>query len=443
MSFGIGSRGVARLRQTWRHGGRRRGAEDEPAKQVQEPALITVGRPAAVSDEPQVEFVTGEGRQHIPDLIGVPSCGQETTRRPRIDHGRPSRMTTASAFRQHLGELVFGRARTVSGRDDVRAPFEQLPVELHHDRQLLVGGRCGTQPISYIRASSARVEQVDEAVDHAALGSKDGVHGRARDTSPGRDVVDARCCVATLHEQGTRCVENQLSRRERGFAASLASVSASLTIAWIHAWHIDTLYWDIVLLYSYKSAYIEVACVSVPFPSDRFVSISLAASVGFLAYVLLYGLGTVGYHLVVLGLLRWLLMPALVALHRRLGFPQLSAWGVGLAAGGAVATLVGALTLVVLDGWAFDPFAAAGASPPPYVFVIGTGAMGFAAGTVLAGLAALRRGSWIVGLSALLAGLLYLPAIPLAAVGHLAWIAAWISFSTLLLLSASGRRQTT
>lgn len=121
----------------------------------------------------------------------------------------------------------------------------------------------------------------------------------------------------------------------------------------------------------------------------------------------------------------------------------LHAWGVGLAAGGAVATLVGALTLVVLDGWAFDPFAAAGASPPPYAFVIGIGAMGFAAGTVLVGLAALRRGSWIVGLSALLAGVLYLPAIPLAAVGHLAWIAAWISFSTLLLLSASVRRQTT
>lgn len=174
--------------------------------------------------------------------------------------------------------------------------------------------------------------------------------------------------------------------------------------------------------------------ISRPIFTRLAAGLGIAAGLAFVVYVVAAGLGTIGYHLVVVGVLRLLLLPALLVLVNRLGRPALATWGAMLAALGGLATLVGAIALVLLDGWTFNPFAVAGGSPPGYAFVIGVGAMAFAAGTALCGLAALRRGQTLVGALALLAGVLYLGAIPLAAVGHLIWIASWIALSAALVM---------
>jgi len=148
------------------------------------------------------------------------------------------------------------------------------------------------------------------------------------------------------------------------------------------------------------------------------------------------GLEPVGRNFLMLGVLRLALFAALVALalavgaHRsRLGF-----LGLGAAAIGAGANLIGGLGSVVSDGWNHNPFGAgADVAPPWYAYVIGLSAAIFALGSILTGIAA-RSAGW-PAVAAVLGGVLYPMAFvmqglyghdPGDLLGHLIWIAPWL-----------------
>lgn len=81
--------------------------------------------------------------------------------------------------------------------------------------------------------------------------------------------------------------------------------------------------------------------------------------------------------------------------------------------------LIGTIVFILADGWGFLPFAT-GESPPPYACVIGVGGVVFALAALVIGVVGLRRGiRRAEAVCVLLGGLLYAPAVPLAAPGHL------------------------
>jgi hypothetical protein len=109
-----------------------------------------------------------------------------------------------------------------------------------------------------------------------------------------------------------------------------------------------------------------------------------------------------------------------------------------VAAVGATFNSVGAVGSVVMDGWTFDPFSTGGeartGSELWYAFVIGLSSFVFAIGTTLVGIAGRPLG-WL-RISAILAGVLYLVAIPLGTPGHYIWIAPWIALAAGLVARA-------
>lgn len=171
--------------------------------------------------------------------------------------------------------------------------------------------------------------------------------------------------------------------------------------------------------------------------------VALLVSVAWLAYALLGGLTTIGRHFVPLALLRIALLGALVTFARVSGVGQrLGRTGLVVAAIGAALNLIGGVGSVVMDGWTFDPFGAAGetrtGSELWYAYVIGLSSFVFAIGTTLVGIAS-RSTSWL-RISAILAGVLYLVAIPLGTPGHFIWIAPWIALAAGLATGADNRR---
>ena len=162
------------------------------------------------------------------------------------------------------------------------------------------------------------------------------------------------------------------------------------------------------------------------------IAVSATASVLFIVYVFVAGLTTIGRHLLVIGIFRFLLLPAFrIATDLAQGrAPARVGWWLGVA--GALLTFAGGLGVMVGYGPNFDPLA--GDSPagwPPYA--IGAGAALFMLGTILCGVALLRAGHRAVGAVALLAGLSFVGAgVADPALGHVIWAAAWLLFCAML-----------
>ncbi len=178
----------------------------------------------------------------------------------------------------------------------------------------------------------------------------------------------------------------------------------------------------------------EDEAARLPGVVGRMVAAVIAA---WIILVVAGGLESVGRHFVILGVLRIALFAALVALVVKAGHRHQSRFGViglGVAAVGVVANLIGGVGSVVTDGWNYNPFApGAAASPPWYAFVIGLSAFLFALGSVLTGIAA-RSAGWLA-VAAVFGGLLYPMAVvmqelyghdPGDLLGHLIWIAPWL-----------------
>ena len=176
---------------------------------------------------------------------------------------------------------------------------------------------------------------------------------------------------------------------------------------------------------------------------DATSRIGLAVSaviVGWVVFVVVGGLESIGRHFLLLGVLRVVLLGALlgfaasfVARGSRLGRV-----GLGLAAVGAVANLAGGIGSVVVDGWTFNPFGPGMEDQPVawYPYVIGLSAFLFAIGGILTGIAG-RSGGWLA-VAAVLGGVLYPMAFvmqgvlghdPGDLVGHLIWIAPWLALT--------------
>lgn len=184
----------------------------------------------------------------------------------------------------------------------------------------------------------------------------------------------------------------------------------------------------------------------VPRMVGRLAAVVIA---GWIILVVVGGLEPVGRHFVILGVLRIALFAALVALAIKTGQHRhrFGVFGLGIAAVGAVANLVGGVGSVVTDGWNHNPFEpGAAATPPWYAFVIGLSAFLFALGSILTGVAA-RSAGWLA-LAAALGGLLYPMAVVMQEIyghdpgdllGHLIWIAPWLVLA--LGLSRIGSRQ--
>ncbi|MBA3410566.1 MAG: hypothetical protein H0U15_06935 [Geodermatophilaceae bacterium] len=101
---------------------------------------------------------------------------------------------------------------------------------------------------------------------------------------------------------------------------------------------------------------------------------------------------------------------------------------------GVPLTLIGAVLHIAIDGWTYDPFAGDG-DPPVYSMLIGVGVMAFALGTILTAAAAYRRQAPSLPTTALLlGGVLYFPAIPLGAIGHVLWSLPWLCLGALLVM---------
>ncbi len=171
------------------------------------------------------------------------------------------------------------------------------------------------------------------------------------------------------------------------------------------------------------------------------IGLAVAAVIAaWVVFVLIGGLESIGRHFLVLGVLRVVLLGALlgfaaafVARSSRLGRV-----GLGLAAVGAVANLAGGIGSVVVDGWTFNPFAPGMEDQPVawYPYVIGLSAFLFAIGGILTGIAA-RSAGWLA-VAAVLGGVLYPMAFvmqgllghdPGDLVGHLIWIAPWLALT--------------
>ena len=157
------------------------------------------------------------------------------------------------------------------------------------------------------------------------------------------------------------------------------------------------------------------------------------------------GLRTTGRDLLVIGLARAGFLAAVIAFVASAPHvlqSRMCRTGVTFVAVGAVLTVLGAIIHVALDGWQFDPFSSDG-RPPVHSFMIGIGGFAFALGTVLTAIVAaivgLRRDAdRPAATPLLLGGILYLPAFPLAAAGHLVWCLPRLAAGTRLLMSSRG-----
>lgn len=156
-----------------------------------------------------------------------------------------------------------------------------------------------------------------------------------------------------------------------------------------------------------------------------------AVIVAWVGFALIDRLEPNGRHLLVLGALRVVLFGALLAFAVKVGATtsRLGRSALAAAAAGAAVNLVGGVGAVLTDGLSYNPFATGASAPAPpwYVYLVLIGALLFALGTVLVGVAG-RRGGWLA-VAVILAGVLYVVAVPLGAYGHLVWIAAWFALA--------------
>lgn len=169
----------------------------------------------------------------------------------------------------------------------------------------------------------------------------------------------------------------------------------------------------------------------------------LAAAVfaAWAVFALLGDLQPNGRHLLVLGALRIVMLGALLAFAAKAGADatRFGRFALGTATLGAVVNLAGGVGAVLTDGWSFNPFAPGGpAEPPWYAFLVLVGAMVFALGTILVGVAG--RGAGRLAVAVVLGGVLYAVAFPLGLVGHLVWVAPWFALALGLAVGSSDVR---
>lgn len=179
-----------------------------------------------------------------------------------------------------------------------------------------------------------------------------------------------------------------------------------------------------------------------PDTTSRIATAASAVIAAWVVFVVVGGLEPIGRHFLILGGLRVVLLAVLI------GFAAVGARGsrlgrvgLGLAAVGAVANLAGGIGSVVVDGWTFNPFAPGMEDQPVawYPYVIGLSAFLFAVGGILTGIAG-RSGGWLA-VAAVLGGVLYPMAFvmqgllghdPGDLVGHLIWIAPWLTLALVM-----------
>ena len=177
-----------------------------------------------------------------------------------------------------------------------------------------------------------------------------------------------------------------------------------------------------------------MSTIARPHASIRGVGyITAAVILAWAAYFLVNELEPNGRNFVVLGALRVVLFGALLSFARLAGAQARRVGRVGLvmAAAGAVLTLAGGIGAVATDGWWFDPFAPDAVCTCSYAYVIGLGALVFALGTTLVGVAG-RSGGWLA-VAVVLAGVLY-PAVFILQpfghfVGHAVWLVPWAALA--------------
>ncbi|MDN5858528.1 MAG: hypothetical protein L0H84_07880 [Pseudonocardia sp.] len=163
-----------------------------------------------------------------------------------------------------------------------------------------------------------------------------------------------------------------------------------------------------------------------------------AVIAAWVVFALLDELEPNGRHLLVLGALRIVMLGALLAFAAKVGADanRFGRFALGVAALGAVVNLVGGIGAVLTDGWSYDPFGPGGSAEAPwYAYLVMVGAMVFTLGTILVGIAG-RRGGWLA-IAVILGGILYAPAVPLGAYGHVIWVAPWFALALGLATSTS------
>ncbi len=167
-----------------------------------------------------------------------------------------------------------------------------------------------------------------------------------------------------------------------------------------------------------------------------------AAAVGFvtagaiaawLVFALLDQLAPNGRHLLALGVLRIVMLGALLAFAGLVGMQasRLGRTALSIAALGAVVNLAGGVGAVLTDGWPFDPFAPGGPEEPPwYAYLVLAGAAVFMLGTILVGIAGrLRRR---LAVAVILGGVLYASVGLLGSYGHVVWVLPWFALALAL-----------
>jgi hypothetical protein len=154
-----------------------------------------------------------------------------------------------------------------------------------------------------------------------------------------------------------------------------------------------------------------------------------AAVIGaYIVYALTVGLRSNGRHFLELGVLRLVLLAALLEFARWSGARtgRLGRMGTGLVAVTAVAYVAGAVGGVVTDGWSRELFGSDEIDTPPwYAYVLGVSGILFAVGTFLVGVAGRRAGR--LAIAAVLAGATFPLALGLGdTAGHVVWLTPWL-----------------
>ncbi len=171
--------------------------------------------------------------------------------------------------------------------------------------------------------------------------------------------------------------------------------------------------------------------------------VAAAVIAAWIVYALIGGLDTIGRHFVVLGALRVVLFGALLAFALAVGAHtrRLGRVGLVVAGVGAAGYLLGAVGSVATDGWTYDVFADAAASPPWYAIVLGLSGILFALGTVLVGIAGRSGGRLAVAV--ILAGALFPAVLALSSVshaaGHIIWLVPWMVLAAGLIAAPAER----
>lgn len=146
----------------------------------------------------------------------------------------------------------------------------------------------------------------------------------------------------------------------------------------------------------------------------------------YIVYALVVGIETTGRHLLELGMMRFVLLAALLAFARQSGAlsSRLGRIARSVTGAAAVTFVAGAVGAVVNDGWTRNIFGPGDAAPPWYAYVIGLSGIVFAIGTAGVGIAGRSAGR--VAALVIVAGITFPLALAGQGAGHIGWLAVWL-----------------